>query len=191
MMVHVGVASASQEALRARYEAYCAEQAAALPALLPREGVRKLYRGARDAQSGEVVDPLALLVARCRELLPLPPFEIWAADYLRDPLPYLAGVETGTAGPVRSTPVTVERRRLEHAGHAWDAALAVFRAPPEWRGFITFHDEGDAEGAAAREPRPVHRTADIFVEARAEDVRDRFRSFSPDTLQAFLRSTLP
>jgi hypothetical protein len=37
----------------------------------------------------------------------------------------------------------------------------------------------------------MHRTADVFVEARAEDVRRRFRTFSPDTLQAFLRSALP
>ena len=198
-MVQVGTAparpaapaeAASPEALRARYEAYCAEQAAALPALLPREGVRELYRSAREVVSGDVVDPLALLVARCRELLPLPPFEVWAADYLRDHRPYDEQVESGTAGPVRSNPVTVDRKRIEIAGRAWEAGLAVFRAPPEWRGFITFQAEAGPEAEAA-EPRTPHRTADIFVEARAEDIRERFHSFSADTLQAFLRSTLP
>jgi hypothetical protein len=200
MMIHVGsvparpetpASTAFPEALRARYEAYCAEQAAALPALLPRDGVRELYRSAREVVSGDVVDPLALLVARCRELLPLPPFEVWAADYLRDHRPYHEEVESGTAGPVRSTPVTVDRKRIELAGRSWEAGLTVFRAPPQWRGFITFQAEGGTGGPEAGNPRPPHRTADIFVEARAEDIRDRFHSFSADTLQAFLRSTLP
>lgn len=187
MVVHQpGVEPASQEALRARYEAYCAEQAAALPALLPREGLRALYRSARARVSGEVIDPLALLVARCRELLPLPPFEVWIADYLRDRRPYLEAMESGTAGPVRSAPVTVDLRRVDHAGAAWVASLAVFREPPDWRGYISFHHADDAALA-----RPAHRTADIFVEPSAEDVRRRFRAFSVDTLQAFLRSALP
>ena len=50
---------------RARYEAYCAQQAAELPALLPREGVRALYRAARSRVSGDVADPLALLIEEC------------------------------------------------------------------------------------------------------------------------------
>ena len=70
------------ELLRGRYEAYCGQQAAALPAMLPRDGVRALYRSARGQVTGEVVDPLALLVQECRRVLPLPPFEIWAQDYL-------------------------------------------------------------------------------------------------------------
>jgi hypothetical protein len=191
-MVQVGPTPVADGALRARYEAYCAEQAAALPALLPRDGVRELYRSARAAVAGDVADPLALLVARCRELLPLPPFEVWAADYLRDPRPYLEAVETGTAGHVRSAPVAVDLRHIEHDGESWVASLGLFRAPPEWRGFITFQAEGHADSAAETpRVRPVHRTADVFVEARAEDVRERFKSFSADTLQAFLRSTLP
>lgn len=190
VQVQVGALPASHEALRARYEAYCAEQAAALPALLPREGLRELYRSARASVTGEVIDPLALLVARCRDLLPLPPFEVWLADYLRDRRPYLEAMESGTAGPVRSAPVTVDVRRLEHAGRAWVASLALFREPPEWRGYITFHPEEPADPVGSTD-RPSHRTADVFVEARAEDVRERFRSFSPDTLRAFLRSTLP
>jgi hypothetical protein len=180
-------APASDEALHARYEAYCAEQAAALPGLLPREGLRALYRSARAEVTGEVVDPLALLVARCRALLPLPPFEVWAADYLRDRRPYLEPVEEGTAGGMRSVPVTVDLRSIEHAGAAWVASLAVFREPPEWRGFISFHPAAQAVAPG----RPLQRTTDIFLEPRAEDVQSRFRAFSDDTLQAFLRSTLP
>jgi hypothetical protein len=191
-MVQIGPTEVADGALRARYEAYCAEQAAALPALLPRAGLRELYRSARTGVSGDIADPLALLVARCRELLPLPPFEVWVADYLRDPRPYLEPVDNGTVGPVRSAPVTVDLRHIQHDGHGWVASLGIFREPPEWRGFITFHETDQADPAdGTQRPRPTHRTADVFVEARAEDVRERFRSFSSDTLQAFLRSTLP
>jgi len=191
-MVQVGLSTIADGALRARYEAYCAEQAAALPALLPREGVRELYRSARAVITGDVADPLALLVARCRELLPLPPFEVWVADYLRDPRPYLEGIDSGTAGPVRSAPVTVDLRHIEHDGESWVASLGLFREPPEWRGFISFQlgEVADVPTGADR-ARPVHRTTDVFIEAHAEDVRERFRAFSTDTLQAFLRSTLP
>jgi len=50
----------AQELLCGRYDAYCAQQAAALPAMLPRDGVRTLYRSARGQVMGEVVDPLGL-----------------------------------------------------------------------------------------------------------------------------------
>ena len=185
------LAAESTEALRRRYEAYCAEQAAALPALLPREGLRALYRDARARAplgTGPVSDPLALLVAHCRTLLPLPPFDVWVEDYLRDRRPYVEEMEQGTSGPGRAAPVTVDLRRVEHLGRTWVAGLSLFRDPPEWKGFISFHAEQaerpDAVGSS-------HRTGDVFREARAEDVRDRFRSFSADTLTAFLRSSLP
>jgi hypothetical protein len=186
-MVQPGLAPIADEALRVKYAAYCAEQAAALPALLPRDGLRSLYRSARAGVSGEVVDPLALLVERCRELLPLPPFEVWAADYQRDRRPYLEPLEEATAGGMRTSAMTLDLRAVDHAGSSWVASLAVFREPPDWRGFISFQlsDEAVAGG------RPLQRTADIFLESRAEDVRSRFRAFSDDTLQAFLRSTLP
>jgi hypothetical protein len=182
------------ELLHARYEAYCAREAAALPALLPREGLRALYRSARERATGPVADPLALLVAHCRALLPLPPFEVWLEDYLRDRRPYLE--ETDSVGaPRREAPITVELRRLEHEGRAWLATLSLFREPAAWRGFIAFHPDdaaaeaGASERASARRATP--RTADIFREDSSEEVRARFRSFTPDTLQAFLRSALP
>jgi hypothetical protein len=37
----------------------------------------------------------------------------------------------------------------------------------------------------------VHRTASIFRETYAEDVRERFASFESSTLVAFLRSAMP
>ena len=174
------------EVLRGRYEAYCAQQASALPGLLPRDGVRALYRSARARVTGEVVDPLALLVEECRKLLPLPPFEPWAQDYLGNRRSYLEEMDFGV-GPRKSAPVTIDLRRLRHAGQSWVAGLAVFHEPPSWRGFISFHPE-EAEGGAGHSAR--HRTSDVFREDHSEDVRDRFRSFGEGTLQAFLRSAI-
>jgi hypothetical protein len=188
----VPIAGETLELLHARYEAYCAREAAALPGLLPREGLRALYRNARERVEGAVADPLALLVAHCRTLLPLPPFEVWLEDYLRDRRPYLE--ETDAMGaPRREAPVTVELRRLEHEGRAWLAALSLFREPSAWRGFIAFRP-ADVTGDAIADVATVRahpRTADIFHEDSSEAVRTRFRSFTPDTLQAFLRSALP
>jgi hypothetical protein len=180
------------EILKARYEAYCAREAAALPGLLPPEGLRALYRSARENVAGPVEDPLALLVAHCRKVLPLPPFEVWLVDYLRDRRPYLE--ETDSVGaPRREAPVTVELRRLELEGRAWLAGLSVFREPAGWRGFIAFHADDAAEQAEGGKATALRtaRTGEIFREDSSEAVRARFRSFTPDTLQAFLRSSLP
>lgn len=189
MLLHdtvLGVAAVEGETLellRARYEAYCAREAAALPALLPREGLRALYRSARASAAGPVEDPLALLIAHCRSVLPLPGFDVWLEDYRRDPRPYLADADS-VAAPRRDAPATVELRRVEHEGRAWMAGLSLFREPAGWRGFIAFHaEDGD--------PRIVPRTGEILREDSSEDVRARFRSFTPDTLKAFLRSALP
>lgn len=183
----------ARELLRSRYEAYCNQQAAALPALLPREGVRALYRSARARVTGEISDPLALLLEECRRVLPVPPFEVWAEDYARNRRPYLEEMEQG-AGPAKSAPVTVDLRRLQHAGRSWVAGLSVFHEPPSWRGFITFHPEVEAEVAASADAStatiPRHRTADVFRADRSEDVRERFQSFTETTLQAFLRSSI-
>ena len=73
-------------------------------------------------------------------------------------------------------------RTVMHEGMPWSAHLEVFSVDDAWRGFIRFD-----EGAAGR----ATRTADIFAEARVDMVRDRFVGFHDQTLQAFLRSTLP
>jgi hypothetical protein len=154
--------------------------------MLPRDGVRALYRSARGQVTGEVVDPLALLVEECRRVLPLPPFELWAQDYLRNRLCHLEEMEF-SVGPRKSAPATIDVRRLRHGGQMWVAELAVFHEPPLWRGLITFHPEG-AEGGAQHIVR--HSTGDVFREEHSEDVRERFRSFGEGTLQAFLRSAI-
>lgn len=181
------------ELLRARYRAYCAQQAAALPGLLPREGVRELYRRARAGVGGPVEDPLALLVAYCRTILPLPPFEVWLEDYLRDRSAYAEALES-VGAPGRDAPVTVELRRLEYEGRGWFAGLSLFRESSGWRGFIAFHPEEPASDGPPPDRVPARslaRTGDIFRGDSSDAVRDRFRSFTPDTLQAFLRSALP
>ena len=165
---------------------YSIIQLKSLPAVLPRDGVRALYRSARRQVTGEVVDPLALLVEECRRVLPLPPFDLWAQDYLRNRRYHLEEMEIGV-GPRKGSPVTIDVRRLQHGGRSWVAELAVFHEPPLWRGLITFHLEG-IEGGAQHIVR--HSTGDVFREDHSEDVRERFRSFSEDTLQAFLRSAI-
>jgi hypothetical protein len=69
-----------------------------------------------------------------------------------------------------------------HDLHAWTAHLRSFRDGSTWRGFIAFEDSLS---------RRVHRTALIFQESGPVDVRDRFLSFEPSALIAFLRSALP
>ena len=179
----------ARELLLGRYDAYCMQQAAALPALLPREGVRALYRAARARVTGEITDPLALLLEQCRRVLPVPPFEVWAEDYLKNRPSYLDEMERG-AGPAKTAPVVVDLRRLQHAGQSWVAGLSVFHEPPSWRGFITFHPEVTTSADAPAATIPRHRTADVFREDRSEDVRERFQSFTETTLQAFLRSAI-
>ena len=153
---------------------------------LPRGGVRALYRRARGQVTGEVVDPLALLVEECRGVLPLPPFELWAQDYLRNRRYHIEEMELGV-GPRKGAPAAIDMRRLQHGGQSWVAELAVFHEPPLWRGLITFQLAG-AEGGAQNIRR--HSTGDVFREEHCEDVRERFRSFSEGTLQAFLRSAI-
>ena len=92
-----------------------------------------------------------------------------------------------SVGPRKGAPATIDARRLQHGGQSWVAELAVFHEPPLWRGLITFHLEG-TEGGAQRIAR--HSTGDVFREEQSEDVRERFRSFSEGTLQAFLRSAI-
>jgi hypothetical protein len=114
-----------------------------LLSVLPREAVRSLYGQAREwaGQRGEheSKDPMASLRRYCSEILPLPPFHVWAADFQRN------------------------------------------RGGDVWRGYMLFRD-----GAGTR-----FSTADIFCEDSARTIRERFLAFEPDTLRAFLRSSLP
>ncbi len=172
---------------RSAYRAYRRRQAAALLRLLPDGAVRSLYARAREwavsAGNHEEKDPMATLRRYCERILPLPPFREWLADVEANPDAHAAELDRHPPGaPGPATPVTVDVRRLDHGGETWYAGLSVVPDGPAWRGFITFH-----RGPESRS----HRTADVFREESAGDVRARFWSFDQAALRAFLRSVLP
>lgn len=178
-------APAHSPGLRERYEQYRAGQGRELLNVIPREGIRSLIRSLRER--GHPAPPvngdtLEWLATRCAELLPLPPFEVWARDFYAArhayeglPGPPLAP-ETGDGEPV-----TVEVRGLRHDGREWMAALALRPLGRQWVGHIRFHPSGEAR---------VFTTGDIFRETSPVAVRRRFRGFDDHTLGAFLRSCL-
>lgn len=177
--------TSSRDTVAERYEAYRVRQAELLPTLIPREGIRPLYRAALEWAEREGLapgkDPLALLRQFCEVVLPLPPLEVWAAEYgggeaLSEP------EEDGTLRVgERRQPVLVDLRSIEHEGASWAAGLTVQRVEPGWSGYIHF---ADGVGRAVR-------TADIFREDTLAEVRQRFASLERNTLTAFLRSALP
>lgn len=176
------------EGLRSLYDGYRRREAAALLSLLPRDAVRPLYRLARERQGaggdGMPEDPVGLLVEFVeRELLPLPPFAVWLSDFQRYRAAHLEGLDAAPAGPDPAAPVAVEVRSVRYRAAEWYASLNLFRREGIWWGFIRFSAAG-SEGEGVR-------TADIFREEDPEEIRGRFRSFGPDALQAFLRSSLP
>jgi len=172
------------DGLRGLYERYCDRQARDLLHLIPREGLRALYRAARDSAADPAdthvgpADPMALVVRYARDILPLPPFPVWLDAYLNDRRPFLAALEIQTA-PMRREPVLVEVRP---ASDGWMAQLHLFLREGRWGGFLQF----------TREDEPCdYRTADIFRGEDPEELRRRFREFRSATLDAFLRSVLP
>ena len=174
----------SRGELLMRYRAYRRRQARALLHLVPREAIRPLYRRALRTRSGEEAhaDPMAALVAYCEQLLPLPPFEAWCEDVRRNPDAHVDGGDDIAVAPTSDAPLTQASREIVLGERRWSAHLRSYRDDSGWRGFIAFED--------ALTNR-VHRTASIFRESRAEDVRERFASFESSTLVAFLRSALP
>jgi hypothetical protein len=176
----------SHDALRRTYQRYRAVQAAHFLTLIPREGVRPLYRAAREWATGrgtaEVVDPMAILVEYCKIRLPLPPFDVWLADFRRNRTRHLDVLGSAPPPAEPTDPVMVDLRRIRSGPESWSAGLNLFRDGAVWRGFIEFHGETGAT---------VVRTANIFREPSVAEIRSRFRSFENRTLQAFLRSVLP
>ncbi len=172
--------------LRGRYDEYCRQQVTLLLEIVPREALRTLYRSARSWATREGLheskDPMSTLRAFCRELLPLPPFEIWLSDFEHHRLAHLsAGAELS---PLTQTlePIVVTSKRIEYRAEWWRGALEVYRRGDAWRGIIRFQRKGEGEH---------FRTGEIFREDELQDLRDRFNSFTALTLSAFLRSTLP
>ena len=172
--------------LEERYEEYCRHQVSLLLAIIPREAVRPLYRHARTWATGrglhESKDPMSTLRVFCRDVLPLPPFEVWLSDYEGHRLAHAsAGVEWSPL-PEPMPPIAVEVRRWEHQAEPWHGTLEVYRGGDAWRGLIRFQRDGE-EGE--------FRTGEIFCEDDLQNLRDRFISFNAITMSAFLRSTLP
>ena len=173
--------------LYSRYLAYRQRAASALPTVIPRDGVRPLYRAARawavEIGSHERQDPMATLLAYCEHLLPLPPYEVWVADYNSHRLAYMEALARPPLTAVRAEPVMIAVRGLQLPEEpTWYATLLVGHDGADWRGHISFHND-ETEG--------VQRTTDIFIEDDLDAIKERFASFADSTLIAFLRSTLP
>jgi hypothetical protein len=171
--------------LERRYQAYRSRQAARFLHLLPRDAIRPLYRRALVAMGGDTDaarDPLAVLTDFCEGLLPLPPFDVWLDDLRRHPEGHLRDLEESVDAPTADAPATLEVRRMEAQGRSWQVRLRSFRDDAAWRGFMSFQED---EGG------PAYHTAAVFREADPVELVERFRSFEPSALEAFLRSSLP
>lgn len=184
--VRRNVSSSDTGALEGLYDEYCRQQVTLLLEIIPREAVRPFYRRARIwATKGglhETKDPMSTLRGFCREVLPLPPFEVWLLDYESHRATHAGdGLEWAPlAEPME--PVAVDVRRMEHEAEPWHGTLEVYRGGEAWRGLIRFQRDGE---------EAHFRTGEIFYEDDLQDLRDRFESFTVPTMSAFLRSTLP
>ncbi|MCJ7629063.1 MAG: hypothetical protein MUO50_11840 [Longimicrobiales bacterium] len=173
--------------LGSRYEEYCRRQAKGLVSILPKEAIRPLYARAREwgRNTGQEVvkDPLATFILFLRDLIPLPPRDVWEKDRAENLDAHVKEeFDSPPAHRRSSPPVTVESRGMEMEGRRWRATLNLFRRDEAWRGFIVFNLLGEDETV---------RTTDIFREEDPDEIRNRFLGFHNQTLQAFLRSVLP
>lgn len=176
-------APVSRTELLTRYRAYRRRQARALLHMIPREAARPLFRRAvREGFDVDETDPMAALLTYCETLLPLPPFEVWHEDVRRNPTAHVDDADDSAVTPTAEAPRTSISREFTAGDLRWTAHLRSFRDGGAWRGFIAFEDSSSGR---------VHRTALIFRESDAEEVSERFSSFEPSTLVAFLRSALP
>lgn len=175
-----------EELARRTYRAYRRRQAAELLRLLPSGAARPLYAKARGWARSRGVhdekDPMSTLLRYCEHILPLPPFRDWIGDASRNPDAHVRQLERRPDGEPATDSFPVEVRSFEEGGVVWYATLSLYRAGDAWRGFIAFHRGPDT---------PVFRTAEIFREESAAEVRSRFRTFEPPALEAFLRSVRP
>ncbi|TVP55746.1 MAG: hypothetical protein EA351_09785 [Gemmatimonadales bacterium] len=166
------------QTLRALYERYRRCEAQELLALIPREGLRSIWRHRRaetrhePPREGASLEELREVT---EELLPLPPYEVWVRSYLSDRRPYLQRMGI-PAAPARPDPVTVSTREMRD--EIW-AHLHLRRSDRGWVGFMSFH--GPATNSS-------HRTGEIFRGDGPDEILDRFHEFTRPTLEAFFRS---
>ena len=75
----------------------------------------------------ETKDPMSTLRVFCREVLPLPPFEVWLLDYENHLVAHAGtGVEWARlAEPME--PIAVDIRPMEHEAEPWHGTLEVYR----------------------------------------------------------------
>jgi hypothetical protein len=167
-----------------RYEAYQRHQVREFLTLVPREGLRVLYRKARAAWPREsaTTDPVARLGEFVRELLPLPPFHVWFQDLRQNPAAHLDQPWMADVVPDRANPFVLDARTEVLLGAPWRTELRVHRDDDGWLGHIAFTRPGDARSL---------RTSDIFRESDALSVHLRFHEFDREALEAFLRSVTP
>lgn len=169
--------ASAPETLRALYDRYCQVERSELLALLPREGLRSLWRHRR-ASLAEGPLPTASIEGlreAAASLLPLPPYDVWLRSYLADRRPYLTRLGI-PAAPSRAEPVTVSTREL--APGLWVHLNLVHRTSG-WAGFLGFHGPDVPAGL---------RTTEVFRGGDPDEMRERFEHFRIDTLRAFHRS---
>jgi hypothetical protein len=114
--------------------------------------------------------------------LPLPPFHVWVHDVRENPHAHLDCPWMSDARPDRSAPMTVATREDGFQGRRCTTELRVYDTDEGWRGHLRFTREGEARS---------WQTGDVFREASAETIVERFREFGWPALEAFLRSILP
>ncbi len=170
-----------RDELRRWYALYRRRQARRLVDLLPRDAVRPLYRAAAAAH-GSDADPLERLVAFCVDILPLPPFEVWARDLALNPEAHLRDLDDTTEVPNLRDPATLCVRELRRGPERWEVRLRGFAEAGAWRAYLAFH------GPSLND---AFHTASIFRETTAGALRDRFQGFDDHVLEGFLRSCLP
>lgn len=180
-----GLDASSRTALLRAYGAYCRREAAGLLGLIPPEEVRAFYRRARAWAEGtgsvNEKDPMANALAYCRHLLPLPPFPVWCRDFLANRGNHLESIGSDPPRDPGEGPFPLHARRFRgEGGEEWVASLHVLRRGGGWRGFLRFDGPGGMTG----------RTAHVFREELPAEIQERFESFHPHTLHAFLRSAV-
>jgi len=179
----------SDDELRRRYEAYCRRQAALLLRLVPEGGAAGLHRRASECEGDGQTDAFSRLTTYCRELLPLPPFDAWRDDFLAHPARHLDAARPWER-PDEPGPSALAARPFDVRGKRWSAWLVVRAHTDGWTGWLVF-TPGDPESIDSLPSTPSGCTGEIFREASAEGVVDRFVAFDDETLRAFLRSALP
>ena len=162
------------------YALYRRRQARRLVDLLPRDAVRPLYRAA--AARSAHPDPLERLVAYCADLLPLPPFDVWAEDLAEHPEAHLRDWDDTVDAPNAADPATLAVRQMLRGSEVWQVRLMGFAESGAWRAYLAFR------GPTLNDE---FHTACVFREATAGALGDRFQSFDDHVLEGFLRSCLP